>query len=437
MDKMAQYEGTVSPTFLQTQGRGKAHDYLQKLPMRLGRIIRAHKPTDDANRSKVFTEYDVMVDEGSEHSAAGRFVLSHCWMVSSFGGAADFTRSTPRMLDETDKHDSQNYGLGSQVLVLLVNASTFGGIIMGGVQHTKGEKDEDAKGHHSTWQFNGMRVEVNKDGEYSLTYKGATAPNGDLAAGADGAASGTTFEMTKDGSAKLHTANDAQHLKLDHTTKTVDVLADTDFHVRSNGTFTMETAGNSSVTIGGTSNVTVSGDITVTSSQGHFASKSLGDFTQVSETGVWSATSLGGATITSQASGITLNALELIQTNSLGVHLGLATDLMVKGTTYRAAEATLHAAQMAANTVMAGEITGVGTLLASAGAALQVVSVLHKIPSVGPILGSIPLQIAATAIIAASATLALLATTMAANNVPIGTFEGASVGYLSLKNLLD
>lgn len=351
LDNIGRYEGTVEPSFLKRMGAGKAADLLNKLPLRMGRVIRVHAPTDPTNRSGAFFEYDVLAEEGSEHAINTRSLLPHCCMISEFGGAADFSRSTPRLLD-TDLQDTQDFGTGSRVLVLLINASSFAGVIIGGTQHPKGEKDDQAKGHHSIWQFNGVRREVDKDGQLHFTMKGATTASGSLIATATATAEGTGFHLLSDG--------------------TVQWDAKADWNQ----------------TVGGGCIVDVQNDIRVSSALGAIAFESLG----------------------------------LITTTSSGVHLGLATDAMLLGTTYRVAEATLHTTKAAGWTAAAASEAAVAAFLTI----------------FAPF--SIVLDPTSTLLIAAAAAAGIAGASAGAAGASagaIGAFEAAGPSYESLKNKLD
>lgn len=398
-DRIAEYEGTVAPAFMSKSMLGRPEDHLKKLPLRMGRIIKIHAPGTPTCRNKKFFEYDVLVDDGSENNPSTRFTLSHCWMISQFGGAADHSSWTPRVLQERSlKHDfvdEKSYGHGSRVLVLCINGSGFGGIILGGVQHTlKKDGDSTALGHHLLWEFNGIRANVDKDGQLHVTYNGKTLETG-LPDNVSADVVGTGVHMLQDGGLKVNTKDEEQFIFVDHASHILSLQAKNDFKVLSNGTMTLESKGASKWTIGSTLDVEALGEINVKSTAG------------------------------------------LIKTSSLGVHHGLATDAMVKGTTYRAAESVSNAGIMAGMQTVAAGMAAVAAALATAGAAIQAATVLHKIPVVGPILGSIPLQAAGVAIAAASAGATTAAGGATAAATALTTFEGGAPAYLSLINRLD
>lgn len=137
MNVLGDFEGTIAPTFM-SQGRSRGADLLQGLPLRMGRVMRVHKPSDVSNVSKRFREYDVAVDVAGENAPSTRFTIPHCLVMSAFGGIADYSSWTPRV-SEVNAAEQNNYGSGSRVLVLLINGSSFGGVIIGGVQSAVAE----------------------------------------------------------------------------------------------------------------------------------------------------------------------------------------------------------------------------------------------------------------------------------------------------------
>lgn len=336
--------------------------------LRTGRVVKAYPPADKQSEP----EYDVVVDDFSPHGVANRYTMYRCKVANLFGGTADYSFWTPRVTDIADKKNEQSDE--SRVLVLCLNGQIYhgNGIIVGSVNHPnyKFQKDE---GHQYVWQFNGVRQTVDNDGQYTLSFKGATDIKGNLTDKADSKASGSTLTFTKDGSIKLHTAGSAQYIHANHDSKVIDVLADTDFKVTSNGT----------------ANVTAAKDVKVTSSEGAMAFK----------------------------------AAKLITTTSAGVHHGNATDAMLMGTTYRTQEQTLH------NQITAA-MTTIATALTAAGAALTAASAAHATPVVGPIVGAPALATAATQLITA-------ATSALQVQAAITAFEAAAPTYLSKKNKLD
>lgn len=178
-------------------------DFFRKLPVRQGRIVKAHDPTSPTSRSKRYTEYDVLVDTRGEHEVSKHFLLSHCLVMSAFGGIADHSFWTPRVLNDVE---IATYGLGTAVFVVLVDASAFGGLIVGGPQRQSDVTDSTKR--QAVMEFNGIRTEIDDAGQFRITYRGRTSPNGDPENPV--APAGTTIEMTSDGKLKSYAPIDIE-----------------------------------------------------------------------------------------------------------------------------------------------------------------------------------------------------------------------------------
>lgn len=387
---MIDSEGTVIPSFLATSSAATpyARASSNMFGLMVGRVIASYDPDDEENQSKTFVEYDVVIEARSVGGVFTRKVLPKCKVGNLFGGIADFETWTPRVV-EGDTSSETQLGLDSQVLVLCASGMVQEGIIVGGIPHTRLEaKEKKSDGHHWIRQFNGTRMEVNKDGELIFSFQGATAPDGKLAAGVDAGASGSQVKFVKDGSIRLETKDGAQFVHVDHANKKLDIKADKSWTVAVDGPW----------------EVTASGPV-------KHATRSA----------------------------YTVNAGALIHHDSpIGTKLGAGTDLAMLGTTYRTAEITKDTAHVAGFAGMAASLASAGIALSTAGASLLATSVLHKVPVAGAVAGSVPLQVAAQAIVAAGGVLtALSAQVVATLQLPITTFEAGAPKYLSLKNSLD
>lgn len=338
--------------------------------LRTGRVVKMYPPADQ----QFEPEYDVVVEDFSNHGVSNCYTLYRCKVANLFGGVADYSHWTPRASAADRTNSREKFTDESRVLVLCLNGQMYhgNGIIVGALNHPN-RKPPTQQGHHYSWMFNGVSQNVDDDGQYTLSFMGKTADDGKLANTADKNASGSTLAFTKDGSVKIHTAESAQYLHFNHDSKVVDILADTDFKVTSNGTV----------------NVKASKDVN----------------------------------IASDTAAMALKAANLITTTSAGVHLGNATDAMLLASTYRTQEQTLH------NQISAAMAT-IATALNVAATALTGASAAHAAPIVGPIIGAPLLTTAATQLITA-------ATSALQVQAAIATFEAGAPLYLSNKNKLD
>lgn len=224
MDKMGNYEGTVPPSFLSRTQPREAMESARKGLLHEGRVVAVYAPTDEGNRSGLYYEYDVLCDVGSEHHLSTRILISNCVVSSVFGGIADYSTWTPRVLRSGRFDDTADDS--SRVQVQLVNGSTFGGLIVGGVPHPRGRRkadstpqgDEVASPYFDA-AYNGIRCNVDAKGQLTLTYGGKM----DAAGNTTATATGTRIQLQEDGSLLLATGDDKQSLKLDRAAGEVHV----------------------------------------------------------------------------------------------------------------------------------------------------------------------------------------------------------------------
>lgn len=377
-DAIGDYEGTVSPSYFQEPGN-QAQDFLNKLPLRMGRVVRAHPPSADTSRSRRFWEYDVLLDMGSEHQASTRVLAPHCVIMSAFGGLADFTRWTPRLL-EVDPNSADTYGVGTRVFVMHVDGSSFGGVILGGPQVAitgipqgvaQGEPDTD-RGHSAVWQFNGVRAEVFHDGSFTMSWGGPTT--------ADGKPTGTLSPKLKGG--------------------TIAWDKEGSLHLASQNRMLVSSQGETEVSVGFGDiaapdlSVNAAGNVTVRAFS--FAEEGADGFISLETPG------------------------NIVKTSGLGVKLGKGDQAMVLGSTYRREEAVANAAVASGTGATAAAWTALSALLLSPG--------WLAIVAIGTAAGD-PLIAAASVAATAAASSAAAAESTAASSV--GQFEAKGPLYLS------
>lgn len=106
----------------------------------------------------------------------GTRVSIPCKLMTSLGGVYNYEEITLRSFKH-DKSSDQNFSYetkaGDRVLVASIDGNPREGIIVGGIKHEariNKFKSEDGPQHYSV--FNGIEQEVNKDGEYTITFNG-------------------------------------------------------------------------------------------------------------------------------------------------------------------------------------------------------------------------------------------------------------------------
>jgi len=368
-------DGTVVPSYLQTQNRGEArgwNDNLTDLTLRFGEVKALVYPDDQLSYGKKALEYvvDVQYRDGSGNTVTS--VYRGVTTSTLFGGTADCFRATLR---PDSSKDREAVGVGSKVVLLCISGDQQRALILGGVQDLKDDgQAKQADGHNLFFEFNGVRFTVDKDGQPTLLFRGATAVDGTLNQGVDSQASGTKIAITRDGNLTVATAGDQQLLRLNHRDRKIEIVADNQWSCR------------------------VNGDLKIEAGRGVDISTSLG--------------------------GVGIQALQNVTIRSLGVRVGAASEAWMLGTTYRIAEVIMH------TQLSAGFLTLQG-LTQSLGGILQATAVLNAVPIVGGLLALPGFTMASAMLLGPiPAMLAQMATA-------IQTFEGGAPTYLSVRNSGD
>jgi hypothetical protein len=170
--------------------------------LRIGVIKQIYDIENEANTSKSNVEYDVLVFQQDQNKGVIPTVYRGCVTMDSIGGIADFheyVKSTP-----TDgKTKSPKADDGSYVLLLCIDGTSSRGVIVGALPHHNRKSTlPNLKGSkHLEGEYNGLRYKINKDGEFTLTFKGKTDKKGKPL---DATKSGSQIKMEKDGSVEIN-----------------------------------------------------------------------------------------------------------------------------------------------------------------------------------------------------------------------------------------
>lgn len=174
-------------------------DVFDNVRVRFGEVQGIVYPDDAKSRSKTFAEYSVYVQYRSNGVMAAK-LYENCVLVNQFGGLADQETFTLRFEKNpsTRQKGMTKLGKGSKVLIACINGETERAVIIGGVRDPQ-DSDKDLKdnGHNYHWLFNGVSLDVNKDGEVTLKYSGATDIDGKTSA--DSSKTGSLITLDKDG----------------------------------------------------------------------------------------------------------------------------------------------------------------------------------------------------------------------------------------------
>ena len=355
-------DGGVLPSYLSLQSSaGTSTAMMNDTVLRLGEVKKIIWPDSTKSYSKSSVEYEVQVQHRDGNNAPNTATFRGCTTSTLFGGVADRFDATLR----ADPNTNKPLGVGAKVLLLCLGGSQQRAIILGGIKDTKSELvDKSDLGHNLFFEFNGLRFTVDKEGQATVTFRGATKTNGTLSDDADANAEGTNVSFTREGNVSIATPDDAQYIKVNHADRKIEILADDDCHVTSNGTVTVDAQGDVNVTTQG---------------------------------------------------GVTVQASNHVDVKSSGVRVGAATDSWLKGTTYRTKESTMH-------TQMASTLATLNSLVTTAASSLATAAGLISVPMVGGGLAAPGLTAASIALLSAAPLLNTLAGYIQAFEAQSSTF---------------
>lgn len=232
---------TIIPSFLGASIRGETGSIGRNdnTLLRIGEVKKIIYPDDDKSISKAFIEYAVEVSHKDANGISTAVPYIACLLQNVFGGKADKLKYTFRPDKQSDNDDSDTiWGVGSKVLILCLNGDQDNAIIMGGINDTgtDPEMKEKDEGHNLFFEFNGVQVTINKDGELSLMFRGATDEKGELQSSANSDAEGSTITIDKEGTLKFATPKDDQFLTINHKDKKIEMQAQKEWNTTIKGT---------------------------------------------------------------------------------------------------------------------------------------------------------------------------------------------------------
>ncbi len=220
---------TVIPHYLKTAPRTSAAvQSKNEMSLRMGRVVAVHHVSDKKNSNKKTTEYDVEIYYSGRDRT--NITYHHVKVSSLFGGAADHLRWTPRLSSEATAGGSndtfKSINLGSIVIVACIDGNMRSGLIVAGWPHPNADADSDkGDGHNLKFQFNGLDININKDGELTIERMGPTKANGKPVT-ADDEGAGAKIFMDKEGTVKISTPNDKQTIVVNHKDNTTTITSD-------------------------------------------------------------------------------------------------------------------------------------------------------------------------------------------------------------------
>lgn len=224
-------DGTIVPSYLNARRtlRPQPSGQFGNIMLRLGEVKEIVYPDDARNVSKKVVEYRVAVQQ-RDRGVGVTTDYTHCVVSNLFGGLGDKLRYTVRSSTEKDIDPQTGLGDGAIVLLLCINGETNNAVIIGGFQSQDDAVESEEDGHHLHFNFNGIDVAINKDGEFSFEFDGATKNDGNLTDEADANASGTKITITKDGTLTIADGG-IQTMVIDRPNKTISLTADSEYDV--------------------------------------------------------------------------------------------------------------------------------------------------------------------------------------------------------------
>jgi hypothetical protein len=239
-------DGTVLPSFLGLRSAGLTGNpgNQTNVSLRVGEVKDIIFPSDPRSSTQQFIEYMVDVQHKDGANPGVTKTYNGCLLSNLFGGVADILRFTLRK-DKNTNQDNNGLGVGSKVTMLCINGDTHQCIILGGVRDGGNDPavDQESDGHNLFFEFNGLQAAINKDGELTVTFNGATQVDGALADGVSADAQGSTLVFSKDGSLTQTSPDGKQFIKIDHTNHKIEITADAEFDLTSSGNVVIKSTG--------------------------------------------------------------------------------------------------------------------------------------------------------------------------------------------------
>jgi len=232
--------------------------------LKSGIVTQVYDDDDERNISKLGPEYDVLVIEQNENRDISAIQYKNCATMDMFGNVADFfefryRKQTKQEGDDGRDPRKQN---GAIVLMLCLDGASEKGIIVGALRHpSRKEELTKDKGLHLHGEYNGLNIQVDKDGAFKIEFKGPRDNDGNYT---NEEAGGSYLEIDKDGQIDLNTGNE-DYVRIDKKNKdvllragnNVGVTAEKDVSIDSGSNLQVKAAKDCKMSIEGKANVNV------------------------------------------------------------------------------------------------------------------------------------------------------------------------------------
>jgi hypothetical protein len=237
----------VIPSYFKADDLPDFADYIyNNTTLKMGQVIKINYP-DPSKDKNAFITYNVMVNDqkGAEQY---NVIYYDCLPSQLFGSAADFFEYTLRsnVSKDTQQEDVLTKGqidagttagtnklLGSVVIIACLGGDSSSPIIIGSLPNFFLDKNKNYKfqegsnGHFLNFMFNGVNVNINKDGELLIKKGGPTKADGTLSGKKEQANS--FIQIDKEGKIILSTTNKA---KLEEADNSVTINKDGSINIK-------------------------------------------------------------------------------------------------------------------------------------------------------------------------------------------------------------
>lgn len=237
--------GAVLPSGLLSDNHMAMLDGFNKsyknVALRVGVVVQVYPISDSKNRTKLTNEYDVAVMEQNEDRGATLILYRNCLSTDGFGSIADFfDRTIRKQKKKSTKGDSTNLSgqNGAIALILCLDGMSDKGIIIGFLGHPDRKTKIKDEGPYLESEFNGVNFKIEKEGNFTLTFKGATDNDGKALDAEQGQ---TTAKIEKDGSFEINHKN--SKFRIDKKGE-VSVVTKLDVKVETEGNVDIKAKGN-------------------------------------------------------------------------------------------------------------------------------------------------------------------------------------------------
>lgn len=199
--------GSVLPSSLFTEDEMKGISSFNKryrnFGLKMGSVINIIETDDPRNTTGMFPEYDVAVVEKELDVSYSLVVYRNCIRTDGLGGKAeyiDFKLRAPTESGEEGNQDMNKHN-GSIVLLNCLDGTSTQAVITGSVQHPERQNILDKeKGHAFIAEFNGLQIQIDQEGAFSVVFQGATDNDGKPLKQDVG---GSFFKITENGSLEI------------------------------------------------------------------------------------------------------------------------------------------------------------------------------------------------------------------------------------------